>query len=506
MLALSRLKQAVCRTPMSMRVLIATEIPELFGRFGIMTSLALYLTQNCQQTDARAVLVFSTYLMLAAVTPMLGGLLADRLLGYKAAIRIGATMMLCGNVLMVVPSLLFLFIGLGVLVAGSGLFSPSLAALVSAVYQNQPHKRDQAFIAYYVAKNMGALLAPPLCGVIGVCFGYHYAFLLTSLVMMAGLLLFLRYQHELPTVSLVRGAGRSALCVRAARFAHQHSRLVSVGLMSVVAVVAIVVLMVDARQALLVVCLSVTSLLLALLFRQASLVQRRQLTIIVITMMALIAFLAINHLCGASFNLFVERLIDRRVMSVTLPTSVFYAIDPLFMLLFGALIAKLLAHIKQPHYVVACFSKFTVAMLVFALGLFCFVIAAAKAMAVGSASSVYVVCCYALCAVAELCIVPIALSLITRLAPAGLTGLSVGLFSFSDMIASYFTGLIAVGGSVPFHVHSLHTRELAAAIYHSVFAHLTLVLLNSAFVLFLVRMGLAYCYRSRSRLGDVITI
>ena len=140
---LIKLKRTFRSCPKSLIVLLVTEIPELFGRFGIMTTIALYLTKNLHQADATAVMLFSTYLMLAAMSPMIGGYIADRLLGYKPAIVIGACIMIIGDILMVIPSMHMLYLGLAILVSGVGLFSPSLAALVSYLYKDKDQQRDQ---------------------------------------------------------------------------------------------------------------------------------------------------------------------------------------------------------------------------------------------------------------------------------------------------------------------------------------------------------------------------
>ena len=495
---LIKLKRTFRACPKSLIVLLVTEIPELFGRFGIMTTIALYLTKNLHQTDATAVMLFSTYLMLAAMSPMIGGYIADRLLGYKPAIVIGACIMIIGDILMVIPSMHMLYLGLAILVSGVGLFSPSLAALVSHLYKDKDQQRDNAFVAYYVSKNIGALLAPPICGVIGVLYGYHYCFLLTSMGMCLGLLVFLLNYHHVPDIRPKKNSTHHPAANNTVQQYIQKNKISSVLLIAAsIACFASMVLIYNLRLELLGLSVIVMMVVLTRLFKQSTLQQRRNLGYILITLMASIAFLAMNQLCGASFNLFVERIIDRHYLGFNIPTSVFYSIDPLFMIIFGAGIAKLLSQCTKPNYIIASFSKFSMAMFIFSMAMLTFVMAAYQGTKTGSASGLYVVICYSLCATSELCIAPIALSLVTKLAPNGQTGLIVGLYTFGEAVASFITGAIAKSGDINFSIHSLHSKKMAAGIYQNLFSHLSIALLLAGILMVSVR-GLLISYQKKT--------
>ena len=223
------------------------------------------------------------------------------------------------------------------------------------------------------------------------------------------------------------------------------------------------------------------------LYQQQDACQRRGLNAIMLSIIVIIIFSSINQLCGASFNLFVDRLVNRSMMGVTLPTSVFFSINPLFMILFGGFFMALINQIRRPDYVTAAFTKYAVALFIFSLAMMVLKIAAQQAHAYGSSSGLYIVLSYSLCALAELCIVPIVIALIGRLAPSGRIGLLMGVYQFGSAIASYITTHIANIAAINFPLVSTNALRHAATIYQHVFAQLSLLLLGSAVVVLGVR-------------------
>jgi len=471
----SRLKASANGNPGGLYVLLSAEVPELMGRFGIMATLVLYMTTSLHVSDAFAFTVYSSYLMMSYITPILGGYLADRFLGYRWSAIFGSILMIVGDVFLMSPTLISIYIGLSLMAVGIGFFSPSLIALVNALYADKDDGREQAFVLYYIARNVGALISPTVCGFLGVAYGYNYAFLFTGIAMAVGLIIFLLGYNSLPKEDLKHVKSRGiAICI-------------PVVVTAILIPIIIFAFKFDLSVIFLMLGLVVAIVLFIYLFKISSSAQKISLVFILLSIVVIMVFLSVDQLCGASFNLFVERLIDRSVFSYELPTSVFFSINPLFMIIFGGFIMAFVNKIKKPDEITAAFIKYILAFFIFAVAIFILVLAAVHATFFGVASGLYIVFSYALCALAELCIVPIVIALIGRLAPIGKVGLMMGLYQFGDAIASYATGKIAGSATITFSLNSAHALQRAAFIYRDLFFKITIILLIVGCLLILLR-------------------
>ncbi len=500
---LPRSRQSLAQSPSHPRalyILLGAEIPELMGRFGIMATLVLYLTHVMGLSDTQAFGVYGTYLMMSFITPIFGGYIADRFLGYQRAVLLGAILMVIGNSFLILPHLFFIYGGLSLMAMGVGFFSPALVALVNALYHNKADGREQAFVLYYICRNVGALIAPTVCGVIGVTLGYSLAFLFTAVCMLVGLVIFFKGQKQLPqtTIQHVQTVSRFMRLERLKlRFQKKPVSMTIIVTLRCLPMIFSAFVFSFGTAVLVLGGIVVLSVLIRL-YRDADQQQRSALNAIVLSIAAMIVFFSINQLCGASFNLFVDRLVDRTVMGVQLPTSVFFSINPLFMILFGGFFMALINRIRRPDYVTAAFTKYTLALGIFALAMVVLMLAAQQAHHHGMSSGLYIVLCYSLCALAELCMVPIVIALIGRLAPSGQVGLMMGIFQFGSAIASYITTKIANVAAINFPLNNELALRHAAAIYQHVFGELALVLLAAAVLVLFVRVGLKITHRKRS--------
>jgi POT family proton-dependent oligopeptide transporter len=167
-----------------------------FSFFGLQAMLVYYMTQRLQMPQPTASLVYGIYGGSAFFSPLLGGLLADRVFGRTPSIVAGAVLMMLGHFAMAFEHLLYPAL---VLVAvGNGLFVPPLAVQVGALYADDDARRAQAFSLYYMGTNVGGLLAPIVCGTLGERLGWHWGFAAAGFGMMIGLLIFFRFRAYLP--------------------------------------------------------------------------------------------------------------------------------------------------------------------------------------------------------------------------------------------------------------------------------------------------------------------
>ena len=486
---INTLKTMINSQPKALYFLLSAEIPELMGRFGIMATLVLYLTNSLHMTDGMAFTVYSTFLILSYMTPILGGFLADRVLGYKISALMGSCLMIIGNLLLIYPNLLFIYTGLSIIALGIGFFSPALIALVNALYTNKKEGRDQAFVLYYIARNVGALIAPTLCGIIGLIYGYNLAFVFTAICMAIGTLVFFKGQSTLPSTcnNQITTISNKIPCnyINCLLSPFYKKPLLNSLLLSVLLIPILIIAFIFHLSSLfLAIGAIITSIILLILFKNSSNEHRQALAVILIAITSIVLFLSVDQLCGASFNLFVERLVNRTLLGITLPTSVFFSINPLFMIIFGGVLMALINTIKNPNPIIASFTKITLAFFIFAIAMLLFVFASNQAHKTGQASYLYIIISYCLCALAELCIMPIVIALIGKLSPYNKIGLMMGIYQFGSAIASFITGKLAGMGGITFTIQSFADKQRAAVIYHHLFSNITIALLIVGIVFF----------------------
>jgi len=181
--------------PSGLFILFFTEMWERFSYYGMRALLVLFLTSALMDggwgwSREEALGLYGTYTMLVYFTPIIGGLIADRLLGYRWAVALGALVMTMGHASMALDTPWSLYVGIGLLVAGNGLFKPNITSIINGVYINAQEKKDGAFTIFYMGVNAGAFLGIMLCGYVGETQGWHWGFGLAGIFMFFGMLQF----------------------------------------------------------------------------------------------------------------------------------------------------------------------------------------------------------------------------------------------------------------------------------------------------------------------------
>ena len=182
--------------PRGLTVLFLTNMWEQFSYYGMRALLVYYMTKQLLMGQQHSSAIYGTYTACAYFTPILGGVIADRWLGKRKAVIIGASIMALGHFMMTFESLFFA--ALTAIAIGNGLFLPSLPSQVGDLYQRGDPRRPWAFNVYYVGINIGGFLAPLICGTLGEVYGWHYGFGAAGVGMVVGLLVYLWGGRYLP--------------------------------------------------------------------------------------------------------------------------------------------------------------------------------------------------------------------------------------------------------------------------------------------------------------------
>ena len=182
--------------PRGLTILFLTNMWETFSYYGMRALLVYYMTKQLLISQEHSSLIYGTYTSFAYFTPIVGGAIADRYLGKKWAVIIGATTMAAGHFMMAFEPLFYF--ALATIALGNGLFLPSLPSQINDLYGPDDPRRGWAYNVYYVGVNVGGFLAPLICGTIGEIYGWHYGFGVAGIGMLAGLVIYLAGQRYLP--------------------------------------------------------------------------------------------------------------------------------------------------------------------------------------------------------------------------------------------------------------------------------------------------------------------
>ncbi len=185
--------------PKALFTLFFAELWERFSFYGMRALLVLYMTKvlftellSMTQTEAdtKAFGIYGAYGALVYGMPVVGGMLADRLLGFRKAILLGGILMAIGHFVLAIENYLLFYVALGFIIIGNGFFKPNLTSFLGKFYEQNDPRKDGAFTIYYMGVNIGAFLAPLTCGYLGERFGFHYGFGLAGIGMVIGLIVF----------------------------------------------------------------------------------------------------------------------------------------------------------------------------------------------------------------------------------------------------------------------------------------------------------------------------
>jgi POT family proton-dependent oligopeptide transporter len=209
--------------PRGLTVLFLTNMWETFSYYGMRALLVYYMTKQLMLAQGLSSFVYGTYTACAYFTPIIGGVIADRYLGKRRSIIIGASVMAVGHFMMAFEPLFYA--ALATIACGNGLFLPSLPSQVGDLYRDDDPRRPWAYNVYYVGVNIGGFLAPLICGTVGERYGWHYGFGIAGIGMVIGLLIYVAGQRYLPAASAAapdpagappverRGLGRQTVLV-----------------------------------------------------------------------------------------------------------------------------------------------------------------------------------------------------------------------------------------------------------------------------------------------------
>lgn len=176
--------------PQGLLYLFFAELWERFSFYGMRALLVLYMTKHLLFSDEMSFGIYAAYMSLVYVTPMLGGMLADKILGFRKAIMLGGILMAFGHFFLTFEHPIFFYCSLALIIVGNGFFKPNISSFVGKLYKKGDKRRDSGFTIFYMGVNIGGAVAPLLCAWLAESYGWHYGFVLAGIGMLLGLLVF----------------------------------------------------------------------------------------------------------------------------------------------------------------------------------------------------------------------------------------------------------------------------------------------------------------------------
>ena len=427
--------------PKGLYMLFFAEMWERFSYYGMRALLIFYLTKHWLFSDGKANLIYGAYTSLVYITPVLGGYLADRYLGQRKAVLFGGLLLAAGHSLMAVegvggqsdPTINVFWAALAFIIVGSGFLKANISVMVGQLYKLTDIRRDGAYTVFYMGINVGAAIGTILVGYLGETIGWGYGFGLAGIGMLAGLVVFVLGKKAL------NGAGEAPAPLSKSR----EMTLYGIGLAAVAVCWALVQYQ-DVIQGLLVV--SGVSLLGYVRYESFKLEKEPR-----ERMFAILFLISLNPLfwglfeqAGGSMNLFTDRFVDRGGV----PAAIFQSINPIIIMLCAPLFAGLWVWLGKRGSEPSAPAKFGLALL--QMGLANLVLVwGAQAFGVAAMTPVILVFAYYLLATtAELCLSPVGLSAMNRLAPKFLASLIMGAWFYMTAVGNFVAGKIgeATGG------------------------------------------------------------
>jgi POT family proton-dependent oligopeptide transporter len=428
--------------PRGLSTLFFTEMWERFSYYGIRALLILFMTAAAEQhgmglSVALAGVIYGLYTSCAYIFALPAGWIADRFLGHQRAVVVGGLLIAAGNFGLMLPAMGAFVASLLVMAIGTGFLKTSCTTLVGFLYGERDVRRDSGFTLYYVGINIGAGVAPLICGYVGQTINYRYAFGLAGLFMLGGLTQFWITHGNLGD------AGRAPALAATAR----ERRILLIGSAVLVAVVGILFLrqvpleaVGDGFAILLLAAVALTFGGLTL-SRDFTPVEKKRIYVILVLFVASALFWAIFEQAGSTLNLFADRSTDNTLFGFAFPSSWFQSLNSAFIYLLGPLLAWLWVKMgdRNPSLV----TKFAFGLLGAGGGFLVMVLAARAAGETGRVGPGWLATVYLIHTVGELCLSPVGLSAITKLAPARIAGLTMGVWFLSISVGNFFAGRMA---------------------------------------------------------------
>lgn len=456
----AHLKSTLFGHPIGLYILFFTEMWERFSYYGMRALLVLYMTTETLGdargpglgwTSQEALALYGWYTMLVYVMSIPGGMIADKLLGQKKAVLLGAVILCIGHGVLVFTETWAFYTGLGLVILGVGLLKPNISTMVGGLYPQGDIRRDKGFSIFYIGINTGSLLATLIIGFVVAQWGWHAGFGLAGIAMVLGLVVYLWGQKYLTHVGNFEVQDKKEEEESSYGTLFQNL-LISKKQLTVTIALAILSLFgwysLGWGYGLLFIFLTVIAALMMMIYKELDSQQDKdRFLVLLLSFIMVIIFWGAYEQAGGLMNLYADTKTDRMLLGMQVPTVMFQSLNAGFIIIFAAIVASYWAKRKLKGKEASSIFKMAIGIIIMGFGFLFMVFATMEFEKVGSSSMLWLVMAYLFHTIGELCISPVALSFITKLSPVKYASLMMGVYFAATGLGNKVAGILGESAS-----------------------------------------------------------
>ncbi|WP_293895780.1 peptide MFS transporter [Flavobacterium sp.] len=429
--------------PKGLYFLFFTEMWERFSYYGMRAIFILFMTKILLMKDADASQIYGSYTGLVYLTPLLGGYLCDKFLGNRRSIIIGGVMMALGQFCMFLSAsagahggVSIMWLGLTVIIIGNGFFKPNISTMVGQLYPANDRRIDSAFTIFYMGINLGAFFSPLVCG----SMDFKWGFLAACIGMLIGLAVFILYQKKY----LISEEGKEiGLPVK---------KLDVKSIATIIGSIAIIFFMLNFKQmfnsdvdiiSYFIYGAMILMPILILTDKSLKSFELKRIVVILILVFFVIFFWGAFEQAGASLTLFADRQTERTLFGWEMPASYFQSVNPLAVIALAPIFTIIWGFLYIRKLEPSSPKKMAIGLALVALGYVVIAIAVKGLGIEDKVSMWWLIALYVIHTMGELCLSPIGLSMVSKLAPLRLSSLLMGTWFLGNAAANKFAGTLS---------------------------------------------------------------
>jgi proton-dependent oligopeptide transporter, POT family len=485
--------------PAGLFVLFFTEMWERFSFYGMKALLIFYLVKYHLFDDDSGNLLVGSYAAMVYALPVIGGYLADKYLGFRKAVVFGGVLLVLGHLGMVFEgsaavrledgtvvrdetSLQFFYFSLSLIILGVGFLKANISSIVGELYTKGDARRDSGFTIFYMGINLGSAAATLICGWLGESYGWSYGFGAAGIGMVIGLITFIRGKRHL----MGKGEPRDPeLLAKRTMGVSTEWWIYGISILSLVVIWQMVQRHTVVEWTLIVSGLAALAFIIYILIIIKDRIARGRLIALTILIIFSVFFWALFEQAYTSMNLFSDRAMDRTIGSFVIPPGWFLTLNAAFIVLFAPMFAWMWVRLSKRNLNPNAGVKFGLALLFVGLGFGALVLGIGGTEA-GKVGMIWLILAYLLHTWGELCLSPVGLSYVTKLAPAKFVGFMMGTWFLATAFSEYIASVLANFASLDTENGNAANIEVAKGAYASLFESLFYIGLVVGVVLILI--------------------
>ncbi len=442
--------------PRGLATLFFTEMWERFSYYGMRALLVLFMTDQVmnggmQLDDASATAIYGIYTALVYLVALPGGWIADRLTGAQRAVFYGGIIIMAGHFVLAIPSTNAFFIGLLLVILGTGLLKPNVSAVVGDLYPGNDPRRDAGFSIFYMGINVGGMLGPLVCGALAQSdsFGWHYGFAAAGFGMLFGVIQFRLTRGYLGSAGIEPVHAEDQ--VKDAKLRRTAWTVIGVAMLALLAFVILAIngsIKLDPMS----IARGSTGFIMGVvilffawmfIFGKLNTVEKKRISVFVVLFLGSAMFWSGFEQAGSSLNLFADRYIKLDFAWFTIPSTWFQSINSLFIIMFAPVFAYLWVWLARRNLNPSTPAKFAFGVIFIGIGFLMMVIASTIVANGDQAMPTWLILTYLFHTFGELALSPVGMSATTKLAPKRYVGQLMGIWFVSIALGNLIAGQIA---------------------------------------------------------------